>query len=229
MVHIERHQSACLLGDLDRAKHRGQRRWAECRSDAGEVQHLRVGDHRGVEVGRGQSRGGTAVPVVPDPPGRAVQLFLDHQSGPGVGIDGREYANTFSADLPGDQRAEGVVPDAADPGDGDIQPRQADGHVRFGATDTHRQFRAAPQVPAGRCGDQRHGLAERHHRPGAGTRIRAHDDSLNRTLLLPLVRSPATCSAVAASSMSKVWVINGETSIPSARAATASVISSTNR
>lgn len=59
--------------------------------------------------------------------------------------------------------------------------------------------------------------------------ITAAQESRSSTLLLPVDRSPATARAAAASSMSKVCVISGETSIPPARAATASVISSTNR
>ena len=68
--------------------------------------------------------------------------------------------DTFAAGLPGDQGAEGVVTDPADPGRPDTEPGRPDGDIRFGAADSHRQARPAAELTTAGCGQQCHGFPQ---------------------------------------------------------------------
>ena len=117
------------------------------RGDTGEVLHARVGDGACIDVGGEESGGRAVVAVVTDPWFTAAK-FLDHQAGRCRGVQMGGDGDTFAAGLPGDQGAEGVVTDPADPGRPDTEPGRPDGDIRFGAADSHRQACPAAELAA---------------------------------------------------------------------------------
>ena len=166
IIHVQRHESACCVRNVDGSLDGEQRTGAERRGDSGQVQHTRFGDGGLVQIGRRQLRGGAVAAVVPDPPGRSAAVFLDHHPGGRDGILLGDDPDALGAEFPGDQGAEGVGADPADPGAGHAEPGQPDGDIGFGAADPDRQAGPAVQSLAG-CGEQGHGFADGDDRPGS--------------------------------------------------------------
>ena len=169
VVHVEGHEGPRRSGDLDGPLDRGVRCRAERGRDPGQVQHVGLGDRlrdgRLVDVRRGQPRGRAAAAVVADPPRPPAAVLLDHQPGRRPRVAVGHHPDPLGPDLPGDEGAQRVVTDAADPRARHTEAGQPDRHVGLRPAEAQRQRRPAAEASGGGCVQQRHRLAHRHDRP----------------------------------------------------------------
>ena len=84
--------------------------------------------------------------VVAHPPRPPAAVLLDHQPGRRVRVADGDHPHALGADLPGDEGAQRVVADPADPGAVHAEPGQPDRDVRLRPADADRQ-REPPRRP----------------------------------------------------------------------------------